>query len=208
MNRVALAPEATARKDADSWRDTDDPVPQESIQDIEKLIERLERAVDPEARENAQLLVRAVLELHRTALAKIVELVGHAGEGAAMIGAFGRDDLIGSVLALHGLHPASPEVRARAAIERIAPSGWTLDLLDVAGGALRVRATRSGDPRRIATADRVRALVEQAVAQAAPDAERLEFEGDLGDVGGHSPATFVSVERLRTPGPRSDGRCR
>jgi hypothetical protein len=208
MNRQAVSPEATAPMEANAWRNAGDPVPQESIQDIERLIERLERADDPEARENAQLLVRAVLDLHRTALAKIVELVGHAGEGAAMIGAFGRDDLIGSVLALHGLHPASLEVRAMAAIERIAPSGWTFDLLDVGAGILRVRATRSGDARRLATADRVRALVEQAVAQAAPDAERLEFEGELADVGGHSPATFVSVERLRTPGPRAGDRCR
>lgn len=192
----AIAP-GTARA-ADHEPDEAGADARESIQAIEGLIERLGRTADPESRENAQQLVRAVLDLHRAALAKMLDLARGAREGGeALVDAFGGDDLVGSLLVLHGLHPASLEARAQAALRRVAASGWALELVSSAGGVLRVGAVRSGDPKRIAAADRVRGLVEDAVERAAPDAEGLEFAGDLVEVAS-PPEAFVPVERLRS----------
>jgi hypothetical protein len=170
----------------------------QSIQAIEGLIERLEHATDPEGRGNAQQLVRAVLDLHGAGLTRMMDLARGAREGgAALVDAFGSDDLVGSLLVLHGLHPASLDARVQSALRRVAPTGWALELLGDAGGVLQIGAVRTGDPRRVASADRVRALVEEAVDRAAPDAEGLEFVGDVEEVASQ-PQAFVSVEQLRS----------
>ncbi len=169
---------------------------------VESLIEQLGRLSDPQTLASAQALVRAVLDMHCAGLARILELAGTASEGSAgLVERFGSDDLISSLLLLHGLHPLSLEARVVAALDRINASGWALKVLAVSEGVVRVSVTRTGDPKRSAAGDRIRALIEHAMDQAAPDAERLVLVGDLDE----SHAAFVPLDRLRSPGPTAGG---
>lgn len=172
--------------------------------EIESLIERLGQVADRETLASAQALVRAVLDMHGAGLARILELVAASQEGGGLVEALGRDDLVSSLLLLHGLHPSSLEARARAALGRIGASGFALEFLGAVEGFVRVGVTRTGDPQRAAAGGRLRALVEQAIERAAPDAEGLELVGDLGDLE-ERRAAFVPLDRLRTPGPVAGG---
>src|SRR5690349_8984089 len=76
---------------------------QQSIQQIEALTQRIESIADPATRESAGELVQAVLDLHGAALERMIELVAEAGApGEAIVESFARDDLVGSLLLLHG----------------------------------------------------------------------------------------------------------
>jgi hypothetical protein len=172
--------------------------------EVESLIEQLGKVADQRALASAQALVRAVLDMHGAGLARILELVGASKEGACLVEALGRDDLVSSLLLLHGLHPTSLEARVRVALGRIGASGFTLELLGAGEGVVRVGVMRTGDPKRAAAGGRLRAIIEQAIERAAPDAEGLELVGELGDLD-EKRAAFVPLDRLRTPGPAAGG---
>ncbi len=197
------APPGPARPSLNAY---DEPADADSRRDrpaIESLIEQLGQVADRRALESAQALVREVLDMHCAGLARILELVAAGSqEKGGIMDALARDDLVGSLLLLHGLHPLGLEARVRAALGRISASGWRLDLLAADEAILRVGVTRTGDAKRGAGGDRVRALIEQAIERAAPDAEGLAIVGDLGE---DAPPDFVPLERLRSRGPAADG---
>src|SRR5690242_2846679 len=103
------------------------------------MIAEIEACADPAAKEQARALVAAVLELHREALARAVEIVGgvDAGAGAAgrTMAALAADDLVASVLLLHDLHPIAADERVARALEaekkRLAMHGAEVVAIDV-----------------------------------------------------------------------------
>jgi hypothetical protein len=78
-------------------------------------------------------------------------------------------------------------------------------VLDVSAATLTevvVHTTRTGDPKRAAASDRVRALIDKAVLEAAPEVPSVVVTGDvLADL----QSGFVSVERLHSRGPLAGG---
>ena len=73
---------------------------------LEGLIEALEKVADPAVQMQARELTRILLDLHTAGLTKIVQSLAQAGEvGRALLDRFAQDDLVGSLLVLHGLHP-------------------------------------------------------------------------------------------------------
>jgi hypothetical protein len=181
--------------------------PRERLRAIESIIEDLRRIADPRGLAGAQALVGAVLGLHADGIARVLELVraragGGGGEGS-LLDALAADDLVACLLLLHGLHPVPLEGRVRAALAKVAPIGWTVELVGANEGVVRIDAARSpsGDSKRAPRAEQVRALVERAVEEAAPDAERVEVttQGD-GALEG-----FVPVERLTSTRPAEGG---
>src|SRR5262245_40748649 len=88
---------------------------------IEALLHEVERYADPAAREHTRELVQAVLGLHGDGLERILETVAEGESGLATIDALGRDDLVGGLLLLHGLHPVDVETRVRQALDGVRP---------------------------------------------------------------------------------------
>jgi hypothetical protein len=83
---------------------------EQHLERIESLVAQLEASSDPAAQAAAREMVRALLELHATGLAKILELLSQAGDGGqATLEACAHDELVGNLLLLHGLHPEGLE---------------------------------------------------------------------------------------------------
>jgi hypothetical protein len=171
--------------------------PRERLRAIESSIEDLGRVADPRSLAGAQALVGAVLALHADGMARVLEIVGatagRAGEGS-LLEALAADDLVASLLLLHGLHPVPLEQRVRAALTKIAPVGWALELTGAEGGVVRIAAERlpGADSKRTPKTEQVKALVAEAVEEAAPDAESLDVTAH-----GEDPLEgFVPLERL------------
>ena len=148
---------------------------------IERLLEELRTVADPAVQRRAEEAVRLVVELYGAGLATVVELLRRQPGGAALVERLADDDLLASLLVLHGLHPLDLEARVRRALERVRPwlgehaGGVELLGVDPAGVVrLRLEGSCHGCPSSTAT---VRLAIERAVEEAAPDAARVEVEG-------------------------------
>jgi len=159
----------------------DDKDFQMKIQRIGQLVGDLENIVDPEARASAKALVQLVLDLHAAAFERVMEIVAKNGEpGLHTIDDLGRDPLVGSLLVLYGLHPLDLESRVAQAVEKVRPhvrkGGGELDLIAIENGAVSLRLQVSGHGCG-STGKTLKAMVEDALYEAAPDVNGLLIEG-------------------------------
>jgi hypothetical protein len=140
--------------------------------DIERLVAELEEIQDPVAREKVRALVRSVLALHAGCLERIVSTL--AAESPTLLKKLAADELVASVLLLHELHPDALEDRVGAALAaarpRLAALGATVGRVEISEGLVTV-AVEVKDDAHAGAAANARAIVEQALASAAPDAD-------------------------------------
>jgi len=130
------------------------------------------------AYERAQQLVREVVGLYGAGLERIVAL-GDAG----MTERLATDDLVASLLLVHGLHPHDVRRRVSEALDRVRPylgsHGGDVDLLDVdfqeEGATVRLAFTGSckSCPSSAVTLE---LAVQDAVRAAAPEITSIEVE--------------------------------
>ena len=158
--------------------DTDGTRAQERIDRIEELVRRAESLSDPKARRVAVDLLEAVLDFHAAGLDRIMEIIAGSGRaGEAIMEHIASDDLTGSMLLLHDLHPDDLETRINRAVHKLqdafASLGARLSLIAIESGTVRLQfdSTRSwsGTP--------VRSSVENAIFQAAPEIANVVIEG-------------------------------
>jgi Fe-S cluster biogenesis protein NfuA len=156
---------------------------QQRIQKIEVLVHKIENLTDAEARTNALELFQLVMDLHGAGVERMMNTIYEAGEpGQAIIDKLGRDDLVGSLLLLYGLHPLDLESRVMQALEKLRPDlrlhGAQIELLGIYDGVVRLRLDRSATGCG-SSAQTLRAAVEEAIYGAAPDMTALQVEDGL-----------------------------
>ncbi|HWE69569.1 MAG TPA: NifU family protein [Acidimicrobiales bacterium] len=148
---------------------------------IEQLLEELRGSTDPRTFTGIEELLRLFSELYGAGLARIMELAadGAADDGADADGPglsrrLAGDDLVASLLLVHGLHPESLESRVDKALAKVRPFLATHDgdvellEIDADAGALRLRLLGSCDgcPSSAIT---LQGAVETAIIEAAPE---------------------------------------
>lgn len=175
---------------------TDSKEFQQRIERIGDLVRQLEEVGDPALRATAKELVQLLMDLHGTALEKMMEIVFQSGEeGARIIDRLGCDSLVSSLLILYGLHPEDLQTRVLKALQRVGPQlrkhGSTVEVLSIDEGTVRLRI-EVGEHSCGSTAKTVQAIVEAALSDAAPDVTSLTFEG----TDGKAASGFVALEAL------------
>ena len=148
---------------------------------IEALVREFEGSPDPRVRERAEELVRLLMELYGSGLARIVEIVAAAADAAPDLKQrLTEDPLVASLLLLHGLHPLDTPARIREALDRVrphlGPGCGGVTLLGVEGGVVSVRLEGSGNGSGSPTVA-MKHAVERAIEEAAPEVARIEVEG-------------------------------
>jgi len=127
------------------------------------------------ARERAEQLVREVTDLYGAALMRMMEMALAADPGLA--DRFAADDLVASLLLVHGLHPHDVERRVSDALDSVRPylgsHGGDVSLLGVVDGVVRLQFQGSckSCPSSSVTLE---LAVEDAVRAAAPEIESIE----------------------------------
>src|SRR5579875_46813 len=125
------------------------------------------------ARERAEQLVREVVGLYGAALSRIVDLVADA----AVIERLAGDDLVASLLLVHGLHPHDVHRRISDALDRVRPylgsHGGDVHLLEIVGDTVRLQFSGSckSCPSSAVTLE---LAVEDAIRAAAPEVSSIE----------------------------------
>lgn len=151
---------------------------QEWIDKIEELVRRAESLPDPKARAVAVDLLQAVLDFHGAGLQRLMELAAGLGAaGEAFMAQVAADDLTSSLLLLHDLHPDDMETRIDRAVHKLqgvfTSLGARVSLLAIEPGTVRLHF----DSERTWSGAPVRASVENAIFQAAPEIGSVVIEG-------------------------------
>ena len=148
---------------------------------VQELVARVEALDDPSARETAQELLDALLELYGEGLERIVAALNEAGAaGEALRTRLAEDGVVSSLLMIHGLHPVPLETRVSAALDRVRPymesHGGGVEVLSLEDDVLRLRLHGSCDGCP-ASASTLELAIKQELEEAAPDLLGIEVEG-------------------------------
>jgi Fe-S cluster biogenesis protein NfuA len=155
---------------------------------IEHLLDRLRAELDPGAWMAVEEVVRLVTDLYGAGLERTLDLADEVlGDTPAGLDLFGRllgDDLVASLLIVHGLHPDELGRRVEQALDGVRPylasHGGGVELLGVDDepGVVRLRLLGSCDgcPSSSAT---LRDAVENAIHEAAPEIVTIDTEGGV-----------------------------
>lgn len=166
--------------------------------EIESLLEELRAVTDPRVPEQVDQVVRLLVEIYGAGLERIVAVVAEQGPaGRELLDGLAADELVASLLVLHGLHPLDLETRVQRALEKVRPylgshaGGVELLGVDEAGVVrLRLEGSCHGCPSSTVT---VKLAIERAIEEAAPEVTRVEVEG----VAERPPGQVIPLESLR-----------
>src|ERR1700721_2659094 len=129
------------------------------------------------ARERAEQLVREVVELYGAGLARIVATIGDQAD-SGMRDRLAADDLVASLLLVHGLHPHDVHRRVSDALDQVRPylgsHGGDVHLLDIAGDTVQLQFAGSckSCPSSAVTLE---LAVEDAIRAAAQEISSIEL---------------------------------
>ncbi|MET0825479.1 MAG: NifU family protein [Acidimicrobiales bacterium] len=155
---------------------------------IEHLLDRLQADLEPGAWLAVEEVVRRVTDLYGAGLERTLDLadevLGDEPAGEQLFERLFTDDLVASLLIVHGLHPNELARRVEEALDRVRPylashgGGVELLGLDEEGGILRLRLLGSCDgcPSSSAT---LRDAVENAIHEAAPEIVTIDTQGGV-----------------------------
>lgn len=166
---------------------------------IEPLLEEVRSMASPPVWERVEEIVRSVVQLYGEGLKRIDQIAGADGAaGERLRSQLAADELVSSLLILHGLHPKDFETRVREALERVRPylgsHGGDIEIiqLDADTGLVRLRMKGSCDgcPSSLLT---VKLAVEGAIKESAPEVSKIEVEG-ITDPGVPAPVPSVAAD--------------
>ncbi len=174
------------------------PPPEALVARVQELTERLEQLPDAAARESADELVSAVLELYGEGLERIFAALSEAGDaGTELTERLSNDGLVASLMLIHDLYPVPLEVRVQEALESVRPymesHGGNVELLEMKDGTARISLEGSCKTCPASTST-LELAIKQALDEAAPDLEALIVEGaDAGQPMVSGSATALPV---------------
>jgi Fe-S cluster biogenesis protein NfuA len=171
--------------------------------DLRAVGERIETLLEASAvhgvlaRERSEELVRLITDLYGAGLERVLEILHGAGRlDQAVLADLAGDELVASLLLVHGLHPYDLGTRVQLALQALRPGllkqGVDVELigLDVDDVVqLRLTGNVSG-----CSAGSLTASVEEAVEAVAPDAAAVRVRIDAQPAG----PSLIPVSALRS----------
>ncbi len=165
---------------------------------IEALLQEVATFSDPQAQAVTEELLQTLLAMYGEGLTRMLEITaGHETAGEMIIDEYANDELVNSLLLLHGLHPIDIETRITQALESVRPylksHGGNVELLGVRDNIayLRLQGSCNGCPSSSVT---LKLAIEEAINKAAPDLEGLQTDGVT------NPPRPINVTPLRKAG--------
>jgi len=151
------------------------------LERLDRLLKEAEQQADPASWKCFEQIVQALLELHGAGLERIMDHVQAAGAaGHNILDACTRDEVVGGLLLLHGVHPLEVNARVQQALDSVRPylasHGGDVELIDLRDGIVRLRLNGSCHSCPSSTAT-MQQTVEEAIYGRAPEVTSIEVEG-------------------------------
>ena len=150
---------------------------QEKMRRLGTLVGEIDQVPGGGSKVAARELVQLLMEVHRSGLERIMELVFQAGSesgtsGGAIIDRLGRDPIVRNLLLLYSLHPDDLETRVLRTLDvaraRLRKFDSRVELVSLHEGAVQLRLQTSGHARGSTIKD-LRSIVEGVIYDLAPD---------------------------------------
>lgn len=154
---------------------------QNQMQRVEELVAAIETWADPNLRAKAVELVQALMDFHGAGIDRMMEITAEKGAtGYEIFDDFAKDDLVGNMLLLYGLHPLDLETRVVAALDKVRPSlnlhEGGVELISIKDGVVNLNLQGNCDGCASSAAT-LKHTIEEAIYRAAPDVAGIEVEG-------------------------------
>jgi Fe-S cluster biogenesis protein NfuA/nitrite reductase/ring-hydroxylating ferredoxin subunit len=177
------------------------PGPAQLVERVQELQAALESASGAAIRDVADELISAVVQMYGAGLERIMETLLDAGdEGRRIAAALPEDELVGTLLLIHDLHPTPLADRVHGALDSVRPymqsHGGNVELLSLEHGVARIHLQGSCSDCS-ASAVTLELAIKQALEEAAPDLEGLEVVGVTAQTAGGPGLPMVTG----TPAP-------
>ncbi len=169
---------------------------------IEALLSAIEQSATPPIADVAGRLTAETTEFYGEALERAFTLLHESGQGDAIRAALG-DDLVASLLVVHGLHPQSMYDRVQMCLadlaETLGETGGAVEFVGIDDDEMvTVRINGGSDIHRW----RTRLAVEKGIDRAAPDHGGIEVLGARNEPPPVSITTYIPIESIRRSAPR------
>ncbi len=170
---------------------------------IETLIQEIIAFPESDIRVKTEELLHELLDMYGTGLMRVVEMTTHSEQaGQALLQTFAEDDLVGSLLLLHGLHPVALEERVRQAVEKLQPAvraqKGEVALVQVAENTATLSLQITGGCQSCsASAGKLKQTIEKAIYSAAPDLDELRVEEIATDRTAKVPVKFIPLSKRK-----------
>lgn len=152
---------------------------EELIGQLNLLVEQLEQHPDTEVRDKVLDLVQIILHLHGESLRRIIATLESEPNRDQILARMVGDEVIGSILLIHGLMPGSLYDRVWAKLNELRPylvsQGCDVELLGIDDARARMRLIRSGKGAPPIAV--LKGEIEKALSEVAPDLAGVEIEG-------------------------------
>jgi hypothetical protein len=154
---------------------------QEKMRRLGTMVGEIDQVPGGGSKVAARELVQLLMEVHRTGLERIMELIFQAGgesgaSGGVIIDRLGQDPIVRNLLLLYSLHPDDLETRVLRALDvaraRLRKFDSRVELVSLHEGAVQLRILTSGHTRGSTIKD-LRSIVEGAIYDLAPDVTSL-----------------------------------
>jgi Fe-S cluster biogenesis protein NfuA/nitrite reductase/ring-hydroxylating ferredoxin subunit len=152
-------------------------------------------------RERTEQLAGELTDLYGAALERMVAIAAEAAP--ELVGQFAADELVASLMLVHGLHPHGVERRIEDALDSVRPylgsHGGDVTLLEVADGSegMTVRLQFAGSCKSCpSSAVTLEFAVEDAVRAAAPEITSIEVVAAQPDSAESTSSGLISVDSL------------
>ncbi len=154
---------------------------QEKLRRLGAMVEEIDQVPGGGSNVAARELVLLLMEVHRTGLERIMELVFEAGSesgasGGVILDRLGQDPIVRNLLLLYSLHPEELETRVLRALDvaraRLRKFDARVEVVSLHEGAVELRLQTSGHTRG-STIRELRSILEGAIYDLAPDLTSL-----------------------------------
>jgi len=161
---------------------------------IERCVQRVSALEDEGARTTALELLQSLMDLHGAVVSRIVEVLDGSEAGRGSLAKLGSDPLVCGLLVLYGVHPVALETRVARAVENVAAQlrkhGGSAELIGLTDTVVRIKLQSSGHGCH-SSPDALKATVEQAILEAAPEVVEVVVEGSPSSASGFVPLNLV-----------------
>jgi Fe-S cluster biogenesis protein NfuA/nitrite reductase/ring-hydroxylating ferredoxin subunit len=151
------------------------PAEEDLVARVQQLTAQAEALEDPHARETADALAAAVVQLYGAGLERIFAALEPATRTE-----LAEDGVVASLMLIHGLYPVDVETRVREALAGVRPylesHGGDVELLGIEDGIARLRLEGSCNGCA-ASQSTLELAIERALEEAAPDLLGIDVEG-------------------------------
>jgi hypothetical protein len=172
---------------------------------LEAILSELDAHAEQAVRARVREAVAHLMEIHREALARLLELASdEALGGVALMTRLADDPVVGPLLIVHDLHPHAVEVRLARALDRlrakIAAHGCRATLVGIDGRQARVRLAGGA---RLSDGSTLGRTLDARLREVAPELSAVVIDLDGEPV--PPPADPELIQVLRQPPPSFAG---